>query len=189
MTLFDAAIFGIGLINIVLIIRRSVWNFPFGIALVTLLGFQFWQSKLYSDAILQGFFVAANLYGWWAWGKNRTAANELDVRDLPRIHTLGWLIAVLALTFGWGQIVAANTDATHPFWDASILTFSLAAQILMGMRFVQNWHWWIVVNVLQIPLYVVKGLSGPAALYVVFLGLSIYGLISWRRAQMRQAAA
>lgn len=53
----------LGLANIILVIRRSVWNFPFALAMVTLYGFIFAEAKLYSDAGLQLFFFVVNLYG------------------------------------------------------------------------------------------------------------------------------
>lgn len=81
--------------------------------------------------------------------------------------------------------MAAVTDATHPYWDASIAMLSIAAQILMARRYLENWWWWIVVNSLSIPLYFIKGLSLTAALYGLFLVLALWGLIEWRRAEGR----
>ncbi|MBP6379456.1 MAG: nicotinamide mononucleotide transporter, partial [Sphingorhabdus sp.] len=61
----------LGIANIVLIIRRSVWNYPFAIAMVSLYFIIFRDAKLYSDAGLQIFFVAVNAYGWWSWQRNK----------------------------------------------------------------------------------------------------------------------
>ena len=57
----------LGVINVLLVVRRSVWNYPFGIAMVSLYFFVFRDAKLYSDALLQIFFLLIQLYGWWAW--------------------------------------------------------------------------------------------------------------------------
>ena len=56
----------LGVINVLLVVRRSVWNYPFGIAMVALYFFVFREAKLYSDALLQIFFFLIQLYGWWA---------------------------------------------------------------------------------------------------------------------------
>ena len=53
----------LGLVNVVLVVRRSLWNYPFALAMVTLYGWIFFHEKLYSDALLQIFFVVVNLYG------------------------------------------------------------------------------------------------------------------------------
>jgi nicotinamide mononucleotide transporter len=188
MSPLDLITFLLGIANITLIIRRSVWNYPVAIGLVMVFAIQFWQGKLYSDALLQIFFVAANIYGWWAWSLNRAEAGTLIVRDMPAWMTMIWLVFVVVATIAWGRVITLMTDGSHPYWDASILMASIAAQIIMAQRFVQNWHWWIAVNVIQIPLYVVKGMTIPAALYCVFLVFSIFGAFEWRRVAARQVA-
>ena len=57
----------LGLINVGLVVRRSTWNYPFGIIMVALYFFVMWHKKLYSDALLQIFFLVIQIYGWWAW--------------------------------------------------------------------------------------------------------------------------
>ena len=73
----------LGIANIILIIRRSVWNFPVAIAMVALYFVIFREAKLYSDAGLQVFFAVVNLYGWWSWRRNKADAGEVIVRRLP----------------------------------------------------------------------------------------------------------
>jgi nicotinamide mononucleotide transporter len=180
-----AVLFGIA--NIVLIIRRSVWNYPFGIAMVSIYFFIFRDAKLYSDAGLQIFFVAVNFYGWWAWSRNKADAGEIVVERLGPQALLGWIGGSAIATAGWGWFMSANTDASYPFWDAGVATLSVAGQLLMTRRYLENWWWWIAVNIISIPLYWVKGLHQTAGLYVLFLALAIAGLIEWRRVKVRQA--
>ncbi len=59
---------------------------------------------------------------------------------------------------------------------------SVAGQILLARRFVENWHYWIIVNLISIPLYVTKELYLTAGLYGLFLVLAIAGLVEWRKA-------
>lgn len=176
----------LGIANLVLIIRRSVWNYPFALAMVTLYFLIFRDLKLYSDAGLQIFFFAVNLYGWWAWRNNQAQSGEIIVERLTRCGVTGWLIgSVLAVSL-WGSFMAANTDATHPYWDAAVAMLSVAGQILMTRRYLENWWWWIAVNLVSIPLYIVKGIYLTAGLYVLFLCLAIAGLMEWRKAEARR---
>lgn len=71
------------LTNVALVALRSVWNYPFALAAVTLYAFVFFEAKLYSDMLLQGFFFALNLYGWAAWMRAREGS------DIP----VGWMTA------------------------------------------------------------------------------------------------
>jgi nicotinamide mononucleotide transporter len=176
----------LGIANIVLIIRRSVWNYPFGIAMVTLYFLIFRDAKLYSDAGLQVFFAAIQFYGWWAWSANKNSAGEIIVQRLGALAVGIWVFISLAATAGWGYFMMLNTDASHPYWDASVAMLSIVAQLLMTWRFLQNWWWWIAVDIISIPLYIVKGLYLTAGLYGLFLILAIAGLIEWRRVSKQQ---
>jgi nicotinamide mononucleotide transporter len=172
----------IGVINILLIIRRSVWNFPFGIVMVALYSVIFTQAKLYSDAGLQVFFLAANAYGWWSWGRNKKDAGEVEVLRLSIREKPIWATGCVLAIAAWGSFMAHNTDASYPYWDASVAMLSITGQILMARRVIENWHYWIVVNVISIPLYIVKDLNLTAGLYVLFLILAIMGLREWMKA-------
>ena len=81
------------------------------------------------------------------------------------------------------------TDAAYPWWDAGVAILSVAAQILMSRRLIENWVLWIAVDVLAIGLYAAKDLRLTALLYVVFLALSVWGMIDWRVAERRLAEA
>lgn len=181
-----AALFGLA--NILLIVRRSVWNFPAALIMVTLTGVVLWEAKLYSDAGLQAFFFIVNILGWVLWARNRGAAGEIMVDRLGVVGQVVWIALAMAATYGWGLFMALNTDATNPWWDASVAMLSIAAQILMTRRYINNWHWWIVVNILSIGLYWHKQLYVFTGLYVIFLGMAVWGLIEWRRAEARQRA-
>jgi nicotinamide mononucleotide transporter len=173
----------LGLANILLIIRRSVWNFPVAIVMVSLYFIIFRDAKLYSDAGLQVFFAIVNLYGWWSWHRNKADAGAIVVRRLPRPGYAAWITASIALIAAWGYFMGRYTGTSVPYWDAAVAMLSVAGQILMTRRFVENWHYWIVVNLISIPLYVTKELYLTAGLYGVFLVLAIAGLIEWRKAE------
>ncbi len=182
-----ASLFGIA--NILLIVRRSVWNFPAALVMVALTGIVLWDARLYSDAGLQAFFFVVNILGWVLWARNRGDAGQIIVR---RMRLSGRIMAValaMAATWGWGLFMAFHTDATNPWWDASVAMLSVTAQILMTRRFIDNWHWWIVVNLISIGLYWQKQLYWFTGLYVIFLGMAVWGLVEWRRAEARQKVA
>jgi nicotinamide mononucleotide transporter len=64
MTILEAVAALLGLANIVLLVRRSIWNYPFGILMVLLYARVFYDAKLYSDFLLQLFFFVVQIYGW-----------------------------------------------------------------------------------------------------------------------------
>ena len=179
----------LGLVTVALVALRSVWNYPFALAMVTLYFFIFRDAKLYSDALLQIFFFAINLYGWANWLRSRREAGKVVVTVLaPRARIL-WLAGTLAASVAWGLAMARYTDAAAPVWDALIAGGSVAAQLLQSRRRVECWLLWIAVDLIAVPLYYSRGLQLTAGLYCVFLMLAVAGLIAWHRACRRQDAA
>jgi len=186
---------GLGFLNVGLLVRRSVWNYPFGLAMVTVYFFVFRDVHLYSDMLLQIFFFVVQLYGWWSWVRAKQAAGEVQV-DLLGNRDRALLIAATAavsLVLGWvmanldwimanlGWVVTDYTPAASPYVDASIAGMSITAQLLLAWRKLENWVLWIVTDIVAIGLYVSKGLTPTAVLYAIFLILSLIGLIDWRR--------
>ena len=178
---------GLGLVNVALVVRRSVWNYPFGIVMVSLYFFVFFEAKLYSDALLQCFFLAIQLYGWWNWIHAKGTSGEIVVERLGDRERIAWLLATALASLAWGAAMARFTDAALPFADAAIAGMSVSAQLLMSIRRIENWLLWIAVDMLSIGVFASRGLTATSLLYAVFLAMAVTGLLSWRRAELRQA--
>lgn len=173
----------LGLANIVLLVRRSIWNYLFGLAMVALYAPIFFREKLYSDAVLQLIFFVTQLYGWWAWWRAGGVEHRVDVVRLTGSARIAWIVVVLLLSLGWGAMERTYTDAAFPWWDAAVSVPSIAALILQARRCIENWILWIAVDVVSIPLYLLKHLPYTAALYLAFLILCVFGLREWAKAE------
>lgn len=182
MSFLEATAATLGLINLVLIARRTIWNYPFGIAMVCLYFIVFWQARLYSAAGLQVFFLGAQLYGWWYWRQASDGTTPVPVRRLGHNGRLVALIAGTVITLILGFAMSRLTDAAAPWLDAGNAGWSMVAQILTDRRHVESWPLWIAINILSIWLYASQGLMATAGLYAVFLCIAAWGWDNWRRA-------
>ena len=171
----------LGVVNVLLVVRRSVWNYPFGIAMVSLYFFVFWDAKLYSDALLQIFFLLIQLYGWWAWTRAERVDHGVAVGWLGNEARLRWALGTFAAILLWGSGMARFTDAAAPMIDATVAGLSVSAQILQSLRKVESWVLWVSVDILAIGLFAWRGLAVTAALYALFLMLAVLGLFEWQR--------
>jgi nicotinamide mononucleotide transporter len=178
----------LGLANVVLIVRRSIWNYPFGLAMVALYGWIFLGAHLYSDAALQVFFFVVQIYGWWVWHHARASDGLVRVAALDNRARALWCAAIAAATLAEGWYLANHSSDSAPWLDANTTAMSVAAQYLLSIRRIENWILWILTDVIQIGLYCWKGLYPTTVLYALFLLLSIVGLRQWH-AQLRPASA
>jgi nicotinamide mononucleotide transporter len=179
----------LGVINISLLIFRSVWNFPFGIAMVVLYIFVFFEKRLYAEAGLQVFFILAQLWGWWLWIKVGGEDDRVPVRWLDWLSRGVWIMVTAAVSVNLGWAMHSFTNAALPYADAAIAGASVAAQILLAYRRIENWVLWILIDVAAVALYIDRGLYPTAGLYGGFLVLSLIGLKEWIEAERRARVA
>jgi nicotinamide mononucleotide transporter len=176
------------LVNVVLVALRSIWNYAFGIVGVAIYAVVFFHAKLYSDTLLQVFFLIVQVYGLWQWRRSQRDAGEVVVERLTNAARLGWAAGIVLAILGWGWLMHRFTDASFPWWDASVAMISVAAQYLMSVRKLENWWLWILANIVSIGLYAAKALWITTGLYVLLLGVSVVGLARWRAARQGAAA-
>lgn len=183
MSLLEWVAAGLGVINIALLIFRSPWNFAFGIASVAIYIFVFWETRLYAEAGLQVFFVLAQMWGWWLWIKVGGDDTGVPVRWLDWKSRVVWLAMTAALSLNLGWLLYRFTNAAMPYADSAIAGASVAAQILLGLRRIENWVLWIVIDVAAVLLYINRGLYPTAGLYGGMLVMSFFGLKEWVEAE------
>ena len=171
----------LGVINVAFLARRSTWNYPPGMAMVILYFFVFYQAKLYSDALLQIFFLGIQIYGWWNWVHSHKVDHGVAVGWMTVKRRLVWIGGTLCFAVAWGLLMRTYTDAAAPLIDANIAAFSVAAQLLLSLRRIENWLLWIAVDVVAVGLFLWRGLPVTAGLYALFLCMSVIGLLSWTR--------
>lgn len=172
----------LGLINVYLIIRRSLWNYPFGIAMVVIYGAVFVEARLYAEAVLQAYFLLIQVYGWWNWVQRRDGDGLIIVETMTTRDRLVTCAAIIPASFAVGALMSSLTNAAAPYWDAFTAGMSVVAQFLLSRRKLESWALWILVDVLSIGLFWSRGLSLTAGLYAVFLAMAIAGLLQWIRA-------
>ncbi|MEM6640459.1 MAG: nicotinamide riboside transporter PnuC [Pseudomonadota bacterium] len=170
-------------VNVYLLGQQRLSNFAFGFVGVVLFGFLFHANRLYSDMLLQWLFYAPlQIIGFYLW-KFGSTLGDGDVSEM-RVVWLDfqyWLLIAIAVCIaaaGLGYAMS-HTDASFPYADALTTTLSVMASLLMLKKIIENWVLWIVMDLIAIPIYVLKGLYVTAGLYVIFLGLSVIGLLRW----------
>ena len=147
-----------------------------------LFGLLFYQSQLYADVALQGFFVITGVIGWYQW------LHSPNSRHLQRpVTTLSFDVLFIAVFLGtavagfYGAYLYKTTDAYMPFVDSAVLAFSVIAQILLMQRKLETWAFWLLVNSFAVPLYFSRGLYLTAFMYTLFWFNAWYGRYVWRK--------
>ena len=141
----------------------------------------FFHARLYSDALLQVFFVAFTLYGWWHWWRGLRDEGEVRVVSLS---AWGWIAGLFAGAIGslfLGGLMV-RIGASLPHLDAALTSYSLVASWWQARKHIANWWLWIAIDGVYIGEYGFKHLWLTAVLSAGLVALAVLGLRDWRRA-------
>ena len=165
--------------SIVLAARNSIHTWT-GIAGCALFAVLFYQSQLYADVVLQGFFIVTSVYGWRAW-LGGVEGSALPVTRVARQSLWISISVAVGIAILYGLILRHFTNAYAPFVDSLVLTLSVVAQLLLMTRRYETWWFWLGVNTLSVALFSFRGLWVTAALYSAFWINAWSAKLRWRR--------
>ncbi|MCW5634743.1 MAG: nicotinamide riboside transporter PnuC [Rubrivivax sp.] len=154
---------------------------PLAIAASVLYALLFAASRLYGEALLQLFFIAVAFWGWWQWLRGRGADGGALV--VHRLAPRGRWVLAAGVLVAWplaGFTLGRFTDSDVPFADALATVASVAGQVLLGRKVIENWLVWLAVNVFSVGLFAWKALWLTTLLYALFAVLSVAGWMAWR---------
>jgi nicotinamide mononucleotide transporter len=183
-----------GLAAITLSARANVWNWPIGVVNVVLSFFLFYQVQLYPDMLLQTFFFATNIIGWWRW--LNPAKGEEDKKKQLKVSFLS-LRGVLALvilgttgTFLMGKFsqnlhaffpTLFNKPGAFPYLDSFIMVMSIITTYYVVQKKIECWIVWILVDLVATFVYFQRDLILYSILYFIYCFIAAYGLYYWLR--------
>jgi len=177
-----------GLITVWLAARNNIITWPFGLVNVSTFFIIFWQVNLYADMFLQVYFFSMSVYGWIFWYRQKNIIKKISIiSNHQRLYTI---LLMIVATILLGYLISNihiwlphvfNKPAAYPYFDAYTTILSVIATIWMARRIIESWVLWILVDVVAIVLYYLKGIKLVSFEYIVFLIMSVYGLIEWVR--------
>lgn len=168
--------------------RENILVYPTGIVSVLIYVYICFFSRLYADAGINFFYFVMSVYGWYKWTHNTDTGRTLEISiNSKRQQVAGigltiasyWTILGLIWLFNFDDKVYMNSYV--PWVDSFTTAIFLVGMLLMARKKVENWIYWIIADIVSIPLYFMKGLVFTSFQYVVFLILAILGYIEWRK--------
>lgn len=177
----EAAGFLTGAIAVFLTAKENVWCWPVGLVNVVVYAVVFWNAKLYADAGLQVVYAALSVVGWWQWRRGGPGSGTLRVSRSSALELGALAAAGAAGTLLLGTFLHRATDASFPYLDSALTSFSLVAQGMQTKKRFESWALWITVDVVYVGMYLVKHLRLTAVLYAVFVALAVLGHREWKR--------
>lgn len=166
--------------------RESILNFPVGIVSVLLYAKVFFDGKLFADSGLQIYYALLLVHGWRVW-MTRKGEPSLSVKRLSQREWL-WVLGAIVVGTALLTPVLVWAKGARPLIDTFLAVSSLVTQYLLNRKYIENWAFWIVIDLVYIPLYIDRKFYATAVLYAVFLILAAMGWQSWLRSEREEKA-
>ena len=178
----------LGIISVWYARKENILVFPFGIANVLIYVYICFIARLYANAGINVVYLISNIYGWYMWSRTDADSQKLQItRNSPKQNVFSWTAVALIYVAVFFLLRFVNrTDTEYiqsylPYIDSFNTAFFLVATILMALKKLENWQFWIIGNIVSIPIYASQGLYFTSGQYTVFLVLAILGWREWKR--------
>ena len=170
-----------GLFSVWFAKKENILVYPTGIISVLIYVYICFFAGLYADMGINFFYFVMSVYGWYSWTRIDTNKKALPISSCnTRYHILN-IIAFIFFFFLLRHILINYTDSTVPNLDSLTTAIFIIAMWLMARKKIENWIFWIIGDIISIPLYAYKGLVFTSFQFTVFLIIAIMGYIEWRR--------
>ena len=179
----------LGLIYIWLEYRAHVALWVIGIIMPALDIILYWQHGLYGDAGMACYYTLAALYGLYVWKfrKSKNLKQELPISHMPKRQ---YLPATVGFFVAWGvvyYILITWTNSNVPVLDSFTNALSFVGLWALARKYLEQWLFWIVVDVVCCVLYIQKGIPFKAGLYGLYVLIAIAGYYKWKKMMSKDA--
>lgn len=176
----------LSLAYVILAARGSLWCWPAAFISTALYTYIFYEFLLLMDSALNAYYLVMAIYGYWAWRKNKQDNTQKRQQQefIVTSKQVAWHIkACVILAFisaGLGYFMDNKTLADFPYLDTFTTVYAVFATYLIAQRVLENWLYWVVIDLVSIYLYVEKALYPTVLLFIIFIGVAVYGYLKWR---------
>ena len=179
----EAIAFVFGIASVVYAKKRNILVYPTGLVATVITVYLFLQDELLGDMMMNVYYSAMSIYGWWNWARKKDDQLVVQVsRTNKREKIIGVGLCLLTMLVTYGVYTLAGTDI-GPSNYIDIFTSGLffTAMWYMATKKLENWTLWIIADVISVPLYAYRGWGMLSLQYLIFTFLAVQGYLAWKK--------
>lgn len=196
--IFEAVAVFFGLLSVYFSIRKNIWVYPTGIISTLLFIYIMFVFGLLGDMLINVYYTVMSIYGWILWAKNADDHVHVEVKKASKTDwkTGSILFAGSLIFVGMVYYLKPYIDNRfsmngvqlglyHLDWanytDIVTTSLFLVGMYFMAKRNLENWLFWIVADMICVPMMFYKGLALTGLQYFIFTVMAIIGYLEWKK--------
>ncbi|WP_299259641.1 nicotinamide riboside transporter PnuC [uncultured Aquimarina sp.] len=162
---------------------NKIWVYPTGLVSTSIYVYLLLKWALLGDMMINAYYFIMSIYGWYIWTRK---IDETHTTPISRTNSKEKIIEIIIfiITLIFVYIVYKAFDKWND-WTAYVDTFTTAiffvGMWLMARRKIENWIFWIIGDIISIPLYFHKGFTFTSFQYLIFTIMAIQGYLAWKK--------
>ena len=172
-----------GLLSVWLAKKNHIGVFPTGMISTSIFVYLLLKWGLVGDMLINAYYFGMSVYGWVIWSR---VNDQRQTTLITRINQLEWkylfllFVGSLGFVYGVYQWFGLWNSSTAMI-DTLTTAIFFSGMWLMARRKIENWIFWIVGDIISVPLYLIKGFSFTSLQYLIFTFIAIYGYLEWKK--------
>jgi nicotinamide mononucleotide transporter len=163
--------------------KDKVLVFPTGIVSTLIYVYLLWKWSLLGDMMINGYYFIMSIYGWYHWTRKKDNVDTFPISKIT-IEEKKIAFVIFVITVSFVILIYAFFNKFNNWFsyiDTLLTGIFFVGMWLMAKRKIENWIFWIVGDIISIPLYFIKGYTFTSFQYLLFTIIAFYGYIEWKK--------
>ena len=175
--------FSFGIISVIFAKKENILVYPTGIICTVITVYLLYKAEYFGDMMMNIYYSLMSIYGWWNWSRIENDKNLLKITRFSK-NDLGLTVFLflLTITITYAVYTFNLTEIKIPnYIDIFTSGIFFTAMWLMANKKLESWVFWIIGDVITVPLYAYRGLGMLSLQYIIFTILAIQGYLEWKK--------
>ena len=172
-----------GFLSVLFSKKDNILVFPTGIVSTLIFVYILYKYSLLGDMMINAYYFLMSIYGWYVWTQKVDDSHFIPIKKATRRENQQSIFLFIATSIFVCIVyeVFDKWDGWVTYMDVITTGIFFVGMWLMAKKRVENWIYWIIGDLISIPLYYYKGLTFTSFQYILFTIIAVYGFIAWRK--------
>lgn len=175
--------FSFGIISVIYAKKENILVYPTGIICTVITVYILYKAQYFGDMMMNIYYSLMSIYGWWNWSRIQNDKYLIKITRFSK-NDLGLTVFLflLTITITYAVYTFNLTEIKIPnYIDIFTSGIFFTAMWLMANKKLESWVFWIIGDIITVPLYAYRGLGMLSLQYIIFTILAIQGYIEWKK--------